>query len=228
MHGILLAAGAATRLPNKALMPIGDGKIAIESGLSLLAYNGCHPITIVVGPHSHIPSILEMRGWRLPLSFAVQSSPTGCMDAIRAANPKKRFCVAFCDNVYDYTERIPDEPCVSVRQVDNSQLDWWDPSAEGGRGRWKARPKPASALAFAGWAVMGPGMLQYGGPLVSVFNACGVKATLRADSSWRDIGTSEQYQFYLEDKIRAANDRQRPSYTSVQDGHGVPNAGPSI
>ena len=184
MHGIVLAAGSATRMPNKALMPIAGGRLAIESSLEFL--RGLNT-TVVVSKDSLIPHVLKMRGWK-HLQYAVQPEPKGVVDAIKRVE-FELACVTFCDNVYSMFEPRPHSPVATIRCSPNTDLDWHD-----GR-QWCSRPKPESALAFAGWCVVQQHMLVRES-LIECFNICNVQPQL-VEEPWWDIGTTSEYERYL-------------------------------
>lgn len=110
MQGVILAGGAATRLPNKPLLPRRQGGCVIDSSVEFLRKQ-CDEITVVVPGNSIIQDYLMHvhKG----LKFIVQESPTGVEDALNLVPGEKMVCVA--DNIYP--QEYYEEHGVVVRAV---------------------------------------------------------------------------------------------------------------
>lgn len=206
--GIILAAGDATRLPGKVLLPISKSTIAIESSLTF-ARELCEDI-IVVHSGDTIPRVLAMRGWQ-GLNFVPQSEPLGVCDAISKGsyaayfNKNQQCLVFFGDNVYDKAEVPFAERCLckfgnfaTVRESDLPELDGYDEE----NASWVARGTDPT-LKLAGW--------------LQITKYCGMQARLdmglpdflnkieakpvqldNVEDVWWDIGTPANYEAYIE------------------------------
>jgi hypothetical protein len=198
-HGIILAAGDASRLPDKPLLPLRDGRPAICSGIDLLLRSDCNEVTVVTQPRSVIPRVLA-RNFS-GLRFAVQQQPVGVMDAICCGLPHSECdaLVTFCDNVFEESESVPKHLFrhASVRTIASpgarAQLDYWD-------GGWRVRRDnlSSSALCFAGWMVMPSRKLWCcrSGSLIQCFNEHDVQPVHVHNKQWWDSGTPETYRNY--------------------------------
>jgi len=196
IKGIVLAGGLATRLPNKALLPIKNGMPAITSSIDLLLRSGIKDITIVVSPVSAIPSVLNTYYDR-PFKFAVQLAAEGYINAIKTAgyDPQSQIVVTCCDNVYDESEEVIDREgsyaCVrelpawqtiGLTKYDGS-IDTWFNIAN-------------SYACFAGYAVFHQVHLIDAGSVVENFNRLKMTALKCPAKGWFDIGTLENYITY--------------------------------
>jgi len=205
--GIVLAAGAAARLPNKALLPIAGDRICIESALGWLArQERVSKIVVVVNTSGIVPAVLDMRGWRGRLEYVVQPRMLGVVDAIARCAPlvKDDAVVTFCDNVYDGMDApgVVPPPLASVIQGTKveDQLDWYDPSSS----QWRLRGgHETPQWYFAGWMVVPRAVAELGMPhqaLVKFMNEHGFVPLRRERGSWTDIGTPTSYRRYLDDQ----------------------------
>lgn len=111
--GLILAAGDATRMPNKAILPIKRDLIAIESSINLLRLSCIKDVYIVIKPGSIIPSILPKRfSGHQTFKYIYQPDAHGYFSAIWTALQAINFddntamCVTCCDNVYHEDERV--------------------------------------------------------------------------------------------------------------------------
>lgn len=198
IHGVMLAAGGSTRLPNKALLPIKNGKPCIVSGLELLE-RSCQRVHVVTSPPSCIPSVIEgMSEYGMLDSLGnydvvYQERALGVVDALRCL----RFglddivVVTFCDNVFDDHEVVPLRPLLpyaSVRKVEGA-LDGHDGE------RWVDRSsKPEWKL--AGWFVLRQVHIDIGGTTsVDFLNRIEAKP-VAMPYEWHDIGTMDAYKEY--------------------------------
>jgi len=198
IKGIVLAGGLATRLPNKALLPIKNGKPAITSSIDLLLRSNIKDITIVVSPTSAIPSILNVYYDR-PFKFAVQLAAEGYINAIKSAlydlQSTDKSVVTCCDNVYDESEKVIDHEgsyaCVrelpawqtiGLAKYDDS-LDTWFNIAN-------------SYTCFAGYAVFHRAYFFDANSVVENFNNLRITALKCPAKGWFDIGTLENYITY--------------------------------
>lgn len=118
--GIILAAGDATRMPNKHLLPIKKDLLAIESSIRLLTLSCINNIIIVVQEDSLLPKILPQRmaGWpRLKYVTQKRSVKKSYFHAVWVAvtaaqlyeQEDAAICITCCDNVYPEDERVNKE-----------------------------------------------------------------------------------------------------------------------
>lgn len=195
--GLVLAAGESARLPNKVLLPIADGRIAVESAIEFCWRNGVSRVVVVMSPTSCLAPVLAMR--RHNVLFVVQSEPLGPVDAMRCAAD---FCydevlVTFGDNVYDLVETpvYSDGTRASVRKVpDVTNLDGWDDSTN----TWKCRSENFSH-AFAGWVTTHKRDLWGHCSFVDWLTRAKAEVYISAGYQWADIGTPESYLTYLKE-----------------------------
>lgn len=103
MIGILLAGGAATRLPNKPLLPQRNGKPVCLSGLDYLFRHGVEYVNVVVPPSSVIVDVIASHYHSEKLNFIYQAEPSGVGDAINLALQDDSLIVA-ADNIYPREE----------------------------------------------------------------------------------------------------------------------------
>lgn len=186
---IVLAAGEATRLPNKILLPIPDRKIAIESSILFARGSYCDEIIIVHNGEELLPKILKARGHGNNLKYVSQLRPDGVCAAIaRGANSAtlSEAVILFADNIYPHWEvaQWDKHPIASVRGV-TGDLDGWDGS------RWLHRQ---GALKLAGWVTLPTAVAKLAeGPFVDFLNGISCEPLLRKAENWHDIGTLDSY-----------------------------------
>ena len=198
IKGIVLAGGLATRLPNKALLPIKNGKPAITSSIDLLLRSGINDITIVVSPVSVIPSVLNTYYDR-PFKFAVQLVAEGYINAIKSVpydlQSTYKIVVTCCDNVYDESEKViheegsyacvrelPAWQTIGLAKYDDSLDKWFNVAS--------------SCTCFAGYAVFHQARLIDTNSVVDNFNELSMPAVPCPAEGWFDIGTLENYITY--------------------------------
>lgn len=186
-RGVLLAAGASTRMPNKLMLSTREGRPVVESGIRLLERSGCETITVVVSPDSLIPDLVKC-------DTVVQPEPLGVCDAIKVANITGRTIIAFGDNVYPEDEVVPAwlAPCAaSIRFLPyRNQLDGWNRT-------WVARDEyPAWKL--AGWYVVDRVIEELSS--IEYLNCLNAMPFITKADGWYDIGTEEAYQEYLKNE----------------------------
>lgn len=210
--GIMLAAGEATRLPNKALLPQKGTGIIIESGLNMLKRSGCDEIIVVIAPNSMLPTVLESRAVFVKYVWQSQDRP-GVIGALREGFAKvgdkhDEVIVTFCDNVFTRAEVVPPfnysyehtkRSIASVRMLaDEDQLDWYDVTT----GKWMARSYPGvkPRATFAGWLGLdhetAKSDLSKYNTLIDFMNGASIKPH-RVDKPWADCGTEHSYLKYL-------------------------------
>lgn len=137
LHGIVLAGGAAQRLPNKVLLPVHLGSHigpCILSSLNYLVRHDVKMISVVIGPDSPVPDVVEGFDPMLcdSIDWVVQPEPTGVCDAIHLVAQKRHPCVAatrsmiLCgDNVYPHGENLQDEINANDEFVVCRHLEAW-------------------------------------------------------------------------------------------------------
>lgn len=192
MQAIVLAAGEASRLPNKPLLPIAYGKVAIESALEFaVRCTGADPI-VVDSPARVVSDVLAMRGWTI--TTVVQPEPLGVPDAISrgaAAIVDVDLLVLFCDNIYD-TCKPNVQRGVSTLMLDNDALDGWDH-------KWIPRCRGRKQR-IAGYYMLNRDEAMLGTPgesSVDFLNRIGAKPVPLRCESWHDIGTVISYKEYI-------------------------------
>lgn len=199
LHGIMLAAGESTRLPNKALLPIAGGMPCIMSGLGLLKRSGAQRITIVISPDSCIPQVLKGL-YDDSLEYVVQPKALGVPDALsqlKGISDDDTLMVTFCDNVFVEEECIPWGICPSaaVREMSpsNHQLDGWTKVNK----CWVLRTY-YTPLKLAGWYVIkGEHLLMVESPESSIVFLNSIEAeAMFINHPWWDIGTMNSYKEY--------------------------------
>ena len=200
ISGIMLAGGAASRMPNKALLPIASNRIVIESGIEFLS-SKCEETVVVVSPNSPIPDVLKMRGYN-PW-YVQQSVPLGVVSAIQCGAQRcvHDLClIVFCDNVYsEVTQNLVAEPHASLRwSSDPSHLDTY---SELGR-KWVRRSIEHDDLeqpSLLGWYLLDRSQILSADQRqssVDFLNELNVKPKFYPDAVY-DIGTPETYSHYL-------------------------------
>ncbi len=219
MNCIILAAGEATRNPNKGVLPIADGRIAIESSLDFWARLGGDPakVYIVVGPDAIVLRVLVMRGWKT-IKYVTQPEPNGVVSALGHASValgKHNYdpsLILFCDNVYESCHISDYNDHASVRRVDDpaQQLDAYDEAFMS----WVKREIATDDdKRFLGWMILCRSHLRTceqsdehnlrHQSLISYMNAWGLPAIEYDDGLVTDIGTIESYKDYVDSIVRS-------------------------
>jgi NDP-sugar pyrophosphorylase family protein len=207
--GVILAAGEATRLPNKALLPTRrDGELVVESALGLLLRSACSRVLIVVRARSILPVVLKRRR-RYGCSYVNQPSTplhAGVGGAIRAAasdcDEDDQMLITFCDNIFDETECVPSGlpgPLASVRQVLTQRCRQLDGHRDG---RWTPRedlrdedPRLAGWYLLPADRVRSSSAATTGG--IDLLNELGASAYVVQGHEWHDVGTEDTYEEYM-------------------------------
>lgn len=192
-NGLVLAAGKSTRLSNKALMPMRNGRPVICSAIDFLLNNDCYNVEVIVSPKSMIQAAI--RHLYPNLIWTVQSEPKGVVHAIQCAYKRPgSWLITFCDNIYPKGEKVPKSALnrASTRVIDSIELDGFDLT------KWVDREKrPVAKL--AGWV-----HLPYvhatirGDRLIDMLNNFFVESMPMDDRGWHDIGTYPSYMEYLQ------------------------------
>lgn len=213
-YGIVLAAGDATRLPNKALLPIAGGQCVIDSSLSLLHAVNCERVIVVVKSGSLVADYLTMLSLfkRTQLQFVEQHKP-GVLGAILSGVSgvdcdERPTIVCACDNVHDVDDyavlnaqllTMETHPCkreVIVREICGPELDGHY------GGRWRSRSEcPEMTWRFAGWQLAQAGVFRrfanHTG-LIDALNALEFSPYhIMHPTRWHDVGTPDGYARYL-------------------------------
>jgi hypothetical protein len=112
--GVVLAGGAATRLPNKPLLPLKNGKPAITSALDLFNRHEVAKVAVVIPMWSAIPDVLDSLEYKIDF-FIEQRQPLGVLEALTHvvgyANGLDNIVVSYSDNVFDEKVVIPERQC---------------------------------------------------------------------------------------------------------------------
>lgn len=204
--GVVLAAGEAKRLPNKALLPIENGQLAIESAINFCKASGCDEIVVVVDCNYLVPLVLQKRGHCL--RYTVQPRAVGVCDAINRAaallDPNGKMLVSFCDNIYREVETAwhNPRPTACIREAPNGHLDGWDGE------KWVER-NVKTKFKLAGWLRMPYATaINFDGSLVDQLNEHRFKAEV-SSVRWHDIGTVDSYRRYLSEDCPSLQSGQR-------------------
>lgn len=211
--GIVLAAGEASRLPNKPLLPIGDDTIAIESALLFCTDAHVDRTYVVQNVTRVVERVLEMRGHE-ELEFLTQPAAYGVSDAISRVptHAGDAVLVTFCDNVYpagdlprlkDYLDTPEVDNVASVRTVEGGEeLDAWDEQGE----KWVDRTQAKKSWPrLAGWYVLTADAAASGRvneESVEYLNRVGARGIILPTRDWCDIGTPEAYSKFLEKGVK--------------------------
>lgn len=212
MIGVILAAGEATRLPNKPLLPLRGGKILIESALDFL--RPCDEIVVVVREGSVLPLVGLMRGWRGTISFVPQQGQdvgSAIRSGVQLLDDGDQVVVAFADNLYGHEDRVVlQQVCArahmnimrfaTVRQPAvelTSQLDYWCTTTY----KWCVRGgiHGSKEWALAGFLCAQAVIFkQFGDTMCGSLNRLDFRPEMITCAvGWRDLGTVESYREYL-------------------------------
>lgn len=202
VKGLVLAGGAATRLPNKTLLPTVDGRTVLSHCIHHLHFSGINDITVVVSPNSVLEDYIKAK--RHPVSVAYQDTPTGVVDAIRCGWNNAHPHVVLCaDNVFPSYEYLPDcldegGPCAQIRKISDPQimaaLDAYDTDRE----TWLARdraPLNIFLYRFAGWMFLREKPMCYPN-VIAMLNDVRAEPVVANELGWWDIGTVYSYKKY--------------------------------
>lgn len=113
MIGIVLAAGNATRLPNKLLLPMHNCRPLILSSVEYLRANNVEEIRVVVSQDSAVePFLRRYYGDKHRIRCITQTMPKGVVNGILTGileddHWKKKLVVVCGDNVYPAHEKTP-------------------------------------------------------------------------------------------------------------------------
>ena len=194
--GLMLAAGEATRMPNKPFLPIdADGTTAIGTGIAFLG-RWCEHTCVVTRANSLVKPVLGMLGYEAIYVEQIYPGVTGAIASAVAVGDWNEVLVAFCDNVYSPKEQIARDrnswPTVSVRERASAQLDGWDGS------QWVSR-NVITRRKIAGWLLLDIEDIMTArshNSLVKFLNAINAKPH-ECSLPWHDIGTEESYLDYI-------------------------------
>lgn len=203
-YGIVLAAGEATRLPNKVLLPIANKSIAIESSMAFMIQSGCKEIIVVENDTQLVSRVLRMRRWSF--KSVLQKIPEGVPQAIKLSAyscPEGSTMIVSCaDNIYESFAKADDSypfpNCAMTRLYNSSDLDYWNPDTN----RWHTRDvKDEDRHMLLGHLVLQRNDVMkssvYNETLVDLLND--VKAMPISMTSYcRDIGSAKEYAEYLD------------------------------
>lgn len=203
---VILAGGQATRLCHKALLPISNKRIMIESAIDAVRRAGPRGFNevayIIVAKDSIIPSVLMMRGHYI--RFGKQEN-SGIIHAMMAGfilmAPATNVRFLFCDNIYDFVEFQDNDNSASVIESVNESLDVWDHKNH----MWCHRSEQGS-VRFAGYVNVNYTLFSQAvksienfDSLVQLFNEMKTSAHSLIENRgvWQDLGTEESYRSYL-------------------------------
>jgi hypothetical protein len=193
MIGIILAAGKATRLPDKPLLPRPGGGLLIDYSFDLCQAALCEEIRIIVSPDSVLPFVL---GDRPRTKYVVQEKPGvhGAIVSGMARGPADRYLVTFCDNAYDpvsesYTVRDCRPNCASTRLF-KPGLDLTSREPDG---FWARGGASSSTAYFAGWLLLRNGLIEQADTFEAWLNVNSIAPVFTPDNGWLDAGTLASY-----------------------------------
>lgn len=193
MIGVLLAGGAATRLPNKPLLPMRDGRPVCLSGIEYLRRHAVDHIIVVTPPNSPLVDVITSFVKNPDkIHFVYQQEPTGVGDAINLARDgvQVRSMIVMADNIYPQEETFKVVSGVAVRKV----AAWKRPHLVRADGTSYLTRDASCVTPYSlttPW-VLGPGKLSSEGWPSLV----GHKQIVCAEEGWWDIGTPELYAAY--------------------------------
>jgi hypothetical protein len=204
--GIVLAGGLATRLPNKALLPLHSGRPVISSGIDYLMRSELKVI-VVVPPGSVLVDILSTMYPKM-LSFVQQDEPKGVPDALGTgaklaeAAGYHRVVAACCDNVFPEAESYPDKAINngSWQQVRDCP-PWQAMHLSRYTGEWQERATHGSSV--AGWLSMPAGAATSGLGRLSMIEFLTDLEVQPHDETvpgWYDLGVADAYARYWRQK----------------------------
>jgi hypothetical protein len=201
--GIILAAGGATRLPNKVLLPTSDGRSIISRLIHHFHFNGINDISVVVSTNSMLKSFLRVK--HDIVSVREQDTPNGVVDAIRCGwmwHDKSPVFVACADNIFPLHERFPNvsetSPCMAqVRAINDfsrcMELDCYQDNAWWGR----QYRNGANKMCVAGWWFFNRIPSDDDGPgIINTLNAMKAIPVEYTGEAWWDLGTYTAYKQY--------------------------------
>lgn len=202
MTGIVLAGGLASRMPNKALLPLKDGEgIVIDRPLKMLVEAGCQDLIVVIGPDSPIPYVLR-RDWP-GIVYVVQEEANGVPKAAalaaKYAGSQAPIILTFCDNVFHNVKINTTKRHAScMHTLNDSGLDGWNHDTN----KWVQRPLSNGDWPFLGW-VLGHRLDFLAGcaytNTVEWLNVIRMQPLIYTESKCWDIGTPAGYLAYLKE-----------------------------
>lgn len=211
MIGVVLAAGDATRLPNKLLLPTHECRPMILSGIEYLRRNKVEEIRVVVPPDGAVKHFLKRYyTGNQSVRLITQVSPKGVFNAIKHGILKddsadETLVIVCGDNVYPALEKIPtvNPPFVVARRVPADRakhLVQWDPVVY----RWIRNGSPTSDPI----CLTTPWVFNVGevrdlhlencamDRMDDILNECIVDPTEMPTDGWWDLGTYETFREY--------------------------------
>lgn len=201
-HAVVLAAGEARRMPNKALLPTKGKNLVIETALAT-AEIGFVDTLVVDKPDRLLTSILHRRGW--DFRTIIQPHPAGVVDAIQRAAcsgfpVEDRLVILFSDQVYEncsFPEMLGTNSYASViRSEICGKYDWKKSGSD-----WMSRDKSIAREVdtFQGWLSIPVVTAQMFDPrecLVDVMNRFKFMPA-KYVGDLHDAGTYESYSEYM-------------------------------
>jgi GTP:adenosylcobinamide-phosphate guanylyltransferase len=205
--GIVLAGGMASRMPNKALLPIDEKNIVVESSAVLAMNAGCKRVVLVVGPSSPIPLVMSLRGWNADwVTCVTQPDPKGVPDAIChavAAVDDSLYFISFCDCVFaKQSVNLEIGPHASCMPSSNVQLDFFRRSENKWMSREHRSADVTNDIPFLGWVIATREQCLVAAGCRSTvlwLNEAKVKPALYTNQGVWDVGTPEGYLQYLKE-----------------------------
>lgn len=201
--GIVLAAGEATRLPNKPLLPIEHRQIVIESAL-FFCDDHCDETLVVVNTDGIIEQLLIRRGWQ-DLTFIVQPKAYGVCDAFARAAccaAHDHIMVTFGDNVYPVEKISMPVTGASVRKSNNPELDECMSHLVKDQTTWVKRGSTTvDPWKLLGWVQLPKKVAVLGEvdqTLIEFLNDHSIQG-IWSDKTCHDVGTVVSYLEYLTD-----------------------------
>jgi hypothetical protein len=202
---IILAAGAASRLPNKTLLPTRDMVPIISTLITHFEHNGIKEITVVITPGSILREYLNIE--HPSVMIAYQEQLHGTVDAIRCGwmgtdiPVKAPVFVACADNLFPYGEGLPivtenTAPMAQVREITWRELckdlDGYQ------EGAWIHRMYryAENHLCLAGWLFLNTMPSECSASFIDLLNEVDANAVAFTGEGWWDLGTTQAYRSY--------------------------------
>lgn len=213
--GVILAGGKATRLPNKPLLPMHNGRPLICSSVDYLVGQGSQSILVLDAPDSIIVHVLiglypSIRFHRLVDGF--KGIPAALALAARSLGAEfTKLFVVCCDNIYPDNEYLTtpslDRSYAVIREVsaaDAVHLAKWEKKSQDDPGRWL----PREAATRSRFALTTPWILRKEDALrgdefsevTELFNAIDCQPKTAPRGSWKDLGTEDTFIRYWKEK----------------------------
>ena len=207
--GIVLAGGAATRLPNKPLLPMRGGRPVICSSIDLCLRSQCFAIFVVTPPLSPLPYVVHQHyADDARFRYVVQETLTGVPHAAACALQSEdtvaaEALITCCDNIYPKDAYCRNDVKPNVCEI--RDLPFWKAmhlAKLREDGVW-VRSRRAEGDCLAGWWLLRATDVKSAQPheeTVAFLNRVKADAFGSTDNDFWDIGTADTYLRYWTDE----------------------------